>query len=92
MKKERGERIIIEFEVNGSLARALQRAGKQLLSIFAHFLKDLLKDIIIRLLKKIIIRLLPGIEQLLGGAVMILNLPLFTAVVLLTLLLRALVL
>jgi hypothetical protein len=84
MKKGHRERIIIEFEVNGPqerTLRALQRAGALLFSIFVDILKDLLIEITIIHL--------PDIKQLLRGVVMILNLPLFTAVVALMLLLSA---
>ena len=79
------EHIIIEFKVNSLRKRALHALRRFAYKLLLSISVDILKAILINMA----IKWLPGIERLLGGAVITLELPLFSAVVVLILLARA---
>jgi hypothetical protein len=78
------EHIIIEFKVNSLREQALHALRRFTYKLLFSIFVDILKVILIMVIKR-----LPGIERLLGGAVITLELPLFSAVVALILLARA---
>ena len=78
------EHIIIEFKVNSLRERALHALRRFTYKLLFSISVDILKAILIMVFKQ-----LPGIERLLGGAVITLELPLFSAVVALVSLLSA---
>ena len=71
------EHIIIEFKVNSLRERALHALRRFTRALLFSVFVDVLKVFLIN----VAIKRLPGIERLLGGAVITLELPLFSAVV-----------